>query len=84
MRIAFYDLAGFAGAAIAIVAYFLNQQRWLRSDDWRFPLANLAAASLILVSLCFEWNFPSVVIEVFWAAISAWGVVKATADRRPR
>jgi hypothetical protein len=81
MTITPYDLAGFAGAAIAIVAYFLNQQRWLRSDDWRFPCANLAGASLIFLSLCFEWNFPSVVIELFWAAISLWGMIKAL--RRP-
>jgi hypothetical protein len=77
-----YDLAGFAGAAIAVAAYFANQQRWLRSDDWRYPLANFAAAALILISLYYEWNFPSVVIEIFWAAISIWGFVRAVADRR--
>jgi hypothetical protein len=84
MRIALYDLIGLAGAAVAVAAYFFNQQRWLRSDDWRYPFANLMAAALILVSLCFEWNFPSVVIEVFWAAISIWGTMRALADRRPR
>ena len=82
MHIEPYDLAGLAGAAIAVVAYFCNQQRWLRSEDWRFPFANFAAASLILVSLCFEWNFPSVVIELFWAAISLWGLMRALAERR--
>jgi hypothetical protein len=81
MRITPYDLVGFAGAAIAVVAYFLNQQGWLRSDDWRFPFANLLAALLIFLSLCFEWNFPSVVIEIFWAAISLWGMVKALIRR---
>lgn len=81
MPIALYDLVGFAGAGIATLAYFLNQQRLLRSDDWRFPAANLVAASLILVSLCFEWNFPSVVIEIVWAAISLWGLVKALTRR---
>lgn len=84
MGIAPYDMAGFAGAAIGIGAYFANQQRWLRSDDWRYPLANLVGASLILFSLCFDWNFPSVVIEVFWALISLWGIVKSVAGRPPR
>lgn len=77
MPIALYDLVGLAGAAIAVVAYFANQQRWLRSDDWRYPFANLAAAALILVSLSFEWNFPSVAIETVWALISVWGLIKA-------
>jgi hypothetical protein len=78
-----YDIVGFAGAAIGIGAYFANQQRWLRSDDWRYPFANLVGASLILVSLCFEWNFPSVVIEVFWGLISLWGIVKSLGGRPP-
>ena len=84
MPIALYDLIGFVGAAVVVVAYFANQQRWLSSEDWRFPAANLLGASLILVSLWFEWNFPSVVIEIFWALISFWGVVRSIADRRAR
>jgi hypothetical protein len=83
MGMAPYDVLGFAGAAIAIAAYFANQQRWLRSDAWRSPAANLVGASLILVSLFFAWNFPSVVIEVFWALISLWGIVKSVTDRSP-
>jgi len=78
------DLIGFAGAALVVAAYFANQQRWLASEDWRYPAANLAGAILILVSLYFTWNFPSVVIEVFWALISVWGLVKASAERRRR
>jgi hypothetical protein len=77
MLISPYDLAGFAGAGLMIAAYFANQQLWLRSDDWRFPGANLLGSLLILVSLWFEWNFPSAVIELFWAAISILGLVKA-------
>lgn len=81
MHATLYDLIGFIGVAVLIAAYFANQQGWLRSDDWRFPFANLVGAALILVSLCFEWNFPSVVIEAFWIAISLWGTAKSL--RRP-
>jgi hypothetical protein len=73
----FYDVIGFIGAAAIIAAYFANQQRWLRSEDWRYPLANLIGAALILVSLFFEWNFPSVVIEIFWITISLYGIGKS-------
>ena len=73
----FYDVIGFAGAAAIVAAYFANQQRWLRSEDWRYPCANLVGAALILVSLFFEWNFPSVVIEIFWITISLYGMAKA-------
>src|SRR5207249_4268309 len=77
-----YDIVGFAGAAIFVVVYFANQQRWLSSEDWRYPLANLIGAMLILVSLLYEWNFPSVVIEVFWAVISLYGMAKSLRERR--
>jgi hypothetical protein len=79
--IASYDLVGFVGAAVMVAAYFANQQRWLASEDWRYPAANLVGAVLILISLLFAWNFPSVVIELFWALISVWGLARALSDR---
>src|SRR5690242_8561201 len=84
MKLSVYDLAGFLGAAIIGVAYFAMQQRWLNALDWRFPAANLLGSLLILVSLWFEWNFPSVVIEIFWALISLVGLVRSLAERRRR
>ncbi len=82
MRFPPYDIAGLAGAAVIVAAYFANQQRWLRSDDWRFPCLNFAGSALILISLYFEWNSPSVVIELFWIAISLWGLIKSLSERR--
>jgi hypothetical protein len=76
-----YDLIGFVGAAVMVAAYFANQQRWLASEDWRYPAANLVGAVLILTSLLFAWNFPSVVIALFWAVISVWGLARALSDR---
>jgi hypothetical protein len=84
MPIALYDLAGLVGAVIIMAAYFANQQRWLPSDDWRFPGANLVGSSLILVSLWFDWNLPSFVIELAWALVSILGVVRAAAEARAR
>jgi len=84
MRIQVYDIVGFLGVVLLMGAYFANQQRWLRSEDWRYPGLNLAGALLILVSLLFEWNFPSVVIEICWIAISLWGLAKTVRERRAR
>ena len=69
-----YTVAGFVGVAAIVAAYFANQQGWLSSEDWRFPAANLVGSLLILASLWTAWNFPSVVIEVIWAAISLYGL----------
>ncbi len=67
---------GFIGVAMVLVAYFANQQRWLSSDNWLFPLANMLGSLLMMISLYTEWNFPSFVINGAWAAISFWGLVK--------
>ena len=76
-----YNIAGFVGVVLLIAAYFANQQRWLPSDDWRYPGANLLGALLILISLYFEWNFPSAVVEIVWALISLWGIGKSLRRR---
>jgi hypothetical protein len=73
--------AGFVGVAIIVVAYFMNQQGWLRSDDWRFPAVNLVGSLLILASLWTAWNAPSVVIEVIWSAISLYGLSRCLRRR---
>ena len=70
-----FTLAGIIGTALIIVAYFGNQQGWLKGDDWRFPLANLIGSLLIMLSLVTAWNFLAVV-ESFWAAISIYGLIR--------
>ena len=69
-----FDLIGIAGTVLVILAYFATQQGWVRADDWRFPFINLVGAILILVSLWADWNLPSFVMEIFWLAISLYGL----------
>lgn len=76
-----YAMVGLIGVALILGAYFATQQRWLSSDNWRFPLANLLGSCLILVSFYTAWNFPAVVIEVCWAAISLWGLARQWRSR---
>ncbi len=71
-----FMVLGFVGVAAIVAAYFANQQGWLSAEDWRFPAANLGGSLLILASLWTAWNFPSAVIEVVWAAISLYGLIR--------
>jgi hypothetical protein len=75
-------LVGYLGAAVVIVAYFLTQKGWLRSDGWRFPAINLLGSALIMVSLVYHLNPPSVIIEIFWAVISVYGICKSLRTTR--
>ncbi|NCP24595.1 MAG: permease [Erythrobacter sp.] len=77
----FATLVGFVGMACIIAAYaYLT---W-KTDPNPFILhgTNLTGAALLTVSLLVHTNWPSLVLEGFWAAIAIWGLVKAMRDRR--
>ena len=77
----FATLIGFVGMACIIAAYaYLT---W-KKDPNPFILhgTNLTGAALLTVSLLVHTNWPSLVLEGFWAAIAIWGLVKAMRDRR--
>jgi hypothetical protein len=77
MKSELFLVLGLAGSLLVVGAYLLNQLGRLASSDWRFPAANLAGALAILLSLTDAWNLPAAVIEVFWAAISLFGLMRA-------
>ena len=79
-----FTIAGVAGSALIIVAYFATQQGWLMAEDWRHPLVNLVGAVLILLSLTVAWNLPAAIIETFWAAISVYGLMKKPRELQPK
>lgn len=83
MGLSVYTVAGFIGVVMVLVAYFANQQRWLSSEDWRFPSANFLGSVLLIVSLYQDWNLPSFVINFAWAAISLQGLAKCWRARMP-
>lgn len=77
-----YDILGTLGVAIIILTYVLLQIERVRSDQLIYSLLNAIGASLILVSLYFDFNLPSVVVEVFWLLISLFGIGKYFARQK--
>ena len=65
---------GYLGAATVAVASLLNQAGLLRSEDWRFPGLNLIGSGMIAVSLIYNFNAPSLAVEMFWSSISLYGL----------
>ena len=76
-----YSLIGFAGTACIIAAY-----AYLTYVDEPNPFilhgTNLTGAALLTISLLVHTNWPSLVLEGFWAAIAVFGIVKALRTRR--
>ena len=76
MHFDLYTILGFAGSVVVLAAYFANQTGRLASDDWRFPFVNLTGSLMILSSFYTAINWPSLFIEVFWIAISVYGLAR--------
>ncbi len=73
---AFHDLVGTLGVSLILICYFLIQVGRLTVENASYSILNLLGASLVLFSLYFEFNFASVLIEIFWVMISLIGIVK--------
>ncbi len=70
------DILGTIGVATIILAYVLLQTERLRSEQLSYSVMNAIGALLILVSLWYSPNVPSVVVESFWLVISVYGIAK--------
>ncbi|MDG5747326.1 permease [Qipengyuania sp. XHP0207] len=70
------SMVGFLGTACIIGAY-----AYLTLKDAPNPFVlhgtNLLGAALLTISLLVHTNWPSLVLEGFWAAIAIFGIAKA-------
>jgi hypothetical protein len=71
-----FDLAGFVGVLLIVIAYLLLQLDKLPSSSLSFSLLNAVGSLLIMFSLVFKFNVSAFLIEVFWFLISLLGLSK--------
>jgi len=71
-----YNALGIIGVGLIVIGFFLIQTGKIASTDLVYPLLNFAGALLHLVSLYRFYNLASVIIEIFWIAISVYGLIK--------
>ena len=72
----FFDSVGLVGVGLILLAYFLLQMGKCASHHLAYPVMNLVGAVLLLISLWWSWNLPSVIIEICWIVISIIGIIK--------
>ena len=60
-----FDLAGFIGVVMIVIAYLLLQLDKLPSSSLSYSLLNAAGALLIIISLIFKFNLSAFIVEVF-------------------
>jgi len=76
MTFAWYDVIGTLGVGVIVVTYFLLQIDKISSQQFIYSLLNGVGAALILISLYYDFNLPSVIVEAFWLVISVFGILK--------
>jgi len=82
LDLAAHDLIGSLGVGLIVFFYFLLQIDRVKSTELMYSLANLVGSLMILYSLYWNFNFASVLIEVFWLLISVIGLVRWHLARR--
>ena len=71
-----FDVIGMSGTALVVGAFFMLQLGKAQANGLIYNLMNLFGAILLLVSLCYNFNLASFVIELFWIAASLIGLYK--------
>ena len=69
-----HDLVGNAGVAAILACYFLAQTGRMDISRPGYSLLNGLGALLIMVSLIYNFNLSSFVIEIAWLTISGYGL----------
>ena len=70
------DLVGNVGVVILVATFLMLQLNKLPSDGLAYSRLNAIGASLIVVSLLFDFNISALLMEVFWVLISFVGIYR--------
>ena len=70
------DFIGILGVIVIIAAYILLQLEKIDAKGLLFSLLNTVGAFFIIVSLMYDWNLASFIMESTWMMVSLYGVWK--------
>ena len=76
------DIIGLIGVALLIGTYALLQFDRIDPKGFWYIFNNMIVAVLVTVSLLYNWNLASMVIEVFWFSLSVYGLYKFYRQRK--
>ena len=80
-----HDWAGFVGVVLVLLAFLLLQAHKLHGNGLTFQLMNVFGALGVMLSLLFgSFNLSAFVMEVAWAAIGIYGVLRGMSLRREK
>lgn len=81
MDLEVHDLIGGLGALVLLITYFLLQVNRIEAKSMLYSQLNAVGSGMILVSLCYDFNFSAFVIESAWLVISILGAIVTLRSR---
>ncbi|MBL6427048.1 MAG: cyclic nucleotide-binding domain-containing protein [Maritimibacter sp.] len=69
-------LVGFLGVVLYVGAYAMLAFGAIRGNGYVYPALNLVASLLVLAGLADAFNWPAAALQIGWAAISVFGIVR--------
>lgn len=73
---------GVLGFMLYMASFAALQLEWIEGRGLAYSIANVLAASLVLVSLSVEFNLASALIQVSWITIGVLGIALRLRERR--
>ena len=70
------DIIGLCGVTLLITTYGLLQFDRIDPKGFWYSFNNMCVAILVTVSLIYNFNLASMVIELFWFLLSVFGLWK--------
>jgi len=70
------DFLGNIGVVVLMGTYLMLQLNKISSDGLAYSLLNAIGASMIVVSLVYDFNLSALLMEVFWVLISFVGIYR--------
>ena len=76
-----FDVAGLVGVLLMLTAYGAAQFRRLETTGLTSLLMNLCGSCLVIASLMRAFNLSAFLMEVSWACVALFGLVRLLVER---
>lgn len=84
MSFGIFDLIGTIGTILIIGTYVFLQAGKIKSESLLYSVLNASGATLIIISLFYNFNLSAFIVEFFWVLISIYGIAKYFLNKKAK